>query len=399
MSNELINNTNGPTAAIRISLCSDRTELLGLRHEWDALHELSDAGFFASWAWMSSALSQIHPERAPKIFLARDDTGTLVGVLPLSEERVGSARVWRFLGDDTIGSDYLDVMAVRGHEGVLHRALWAEVIRRAGADYDLLDLLDLVEGTPSVGVLRALCTEARLPLRVHTRFRCPHIAIEGTFEAHLKNCGRADNLKRRRRWLEKQPGYTIEVATRPDGVDEALDSFFRLHRLRWASDGGSQGINSPKVEAFHRQVTRLLAERHQVRLYTLRVEGRAIASVYMLVRGKTWSFYQSGYDPAWAPRSPGLVLLARTIEDAFVAGASEYDFLRGEEPYKFEWATGERRTLSLRLVGPTLSGRWLEAEQAAGRWARGWAKRLLPDLVVEAWRRHRRVQGWSSGVR
>jgi Acetyltransferase (GNAT) domain len=52
---------------------------------------------------------------------------------------------------------------------------------------------------------------------------------------------------------------------------------------------------------------------------------------------------------------PGVVLIARTIEDAIARGARRYDFLRGEEPYKYGFGARPVDVLGVRLspaVGP-----------------------------------------------
>ena len=45
--------------------------------------------------------------------------------------------------------------------------------------------------------------------------------------------------------------------------------------------------------------------------------------------------YNSGFDPAHAELAPGIVLLAHVIRDAIERGVPVFDFLRGEEPYKY----------------------------------------------------------------
>jgi CelD/BcsL family acetyltransferase involved in cellulose biosynthesis len=47
--------------------------------------------------------------------------------------------------------------------------------------------------------------------------------------------------------------------------------------------------------------------------------------------------YNSGYDPQFFPLSPGNVLTAYTIQDAIRLGRARYDFLRGDEIYKFRF--------------------------------------------------------------
>ena len=47
--------------------------------------------------------------------------------------------------------------------------------------------------------------------------------------------------------------------------------------------------------------------------------------------------YNSGFHPEAAALSPGLVLLAYVVRDAIGRGRRRFDFLRGEERYKYEF--------------------------------------------------------------
>ena len=47
--------------------------------------------------------------------------------------------------------------------------------------------------------------------------------------------------------------------------------------------------------------------------------------------------YNSGFAPERAALSPGVVLLAHLIRDAIERRCQKFDFLRGEERYKYEF--------------------------------------------------------------
>jgi CelD/BcsL family acetyltransferase involved in cellulose biosynthesis len=182
----------------------------------------------------------------------------------------------------------------------------------------------------------------------------------------------------------------VEVAECPGQLARPLEEFFRLHRLRWESDGGSQGIKGAGVEAFHRDATQLLAEDGRLRLYSLKLGEQTLASVYGIVHDRKFIYFQSGYDPAWAAKSVGLVLVGETFRGAIEEGALEYDFLRGTERYKSDWTSQTRRTVALRVHPPTGIGRWLTHEEEAGRAVREAVKAVLPSQSVEWVRRLRR---------
>ena len=387
--------TQGPQAAHRLEVgaVGNPSTLAGMRKEWDALLDSSDAGPFNAWEWLYPWCRRIATDRRPLVLTAKDRTGALVGLLPLSVEYRSVAgipvRRLSFLGETHVGSDYLDVVARRGREKEVAQT-FARMLYALRDEWDVLDLTDLREGSPTVDVLRQVFPGG--DVRVAERYVCPYDNLDPKepFDAFLKRTGRRDNFLRRRKWLEKQEGYRIERTEAPGELAGPLTDFFRLHSARWAADGGSQGIKGSGVEAFHRDATQLLAERGRLRMYTMKVGGRAVASVYGILHRDGFVYFQSGYDPEWRNRSVGLVLVGETFRDALASGLTEYDFLRGTETYKSDWVTKQRRTVSVRVHGDSWTGRWFTRFEELAREVRNGAKAVMPDTLVERMRRFRR---------
>ena len=197
-------------------------------------------------------------------------------------------------------------------------------------------------------------------------------------------------MRRREKWIERQPGVAVSCARAPHEVAAATERFIALHRARWSAEGGSDGLGDERNEAFHREAVQLLAEAGKLRMYTLFAARRPVASVYGVVHAGKFNYYQSGYDPNWASRSVGLVLLARTVQDAFAEGLQEFDFLHGNESYKRDWARGERWTIQMRLWRGA-RGRAARAALGASVTAREAMKAAVPRRALEAVRRTRRI--------
>jgi hypothetical protein len=119
------------------------------------------------------------------------------------------------------------------------------------------------------------------------------------------------------------------------------------------------------------------------------VQGRPVAHIPLvadavLPAGQSWPgrFYYRlpAYDVEFGRYSPGRVLLRNLILAAYDEGATEFDFLLGGEPYKWDFAT---HTRILRAAGrPSRSARlrWradsvLRAHPAVGRPVRALAVR------------------------
>jgi CelD/BcsL family acetyltransferase involved in cellulose biosynthesis len=110
----------------------------------------------------------------------------------------------------------------------------------------------------------------------------------------------------------------------------------------------------------------------------MRFRGTIGAALYCFAcRGRGY-YYAGGFNPELSRLSPGTVLTGYAIEDALLAGATTFDFLRGDEPYKYAWGatnrTNHRRLLwrvgGAGAVAPRLVALERHAEQALKRVAR-----------------------------
>ena len=52
--------------------------------------------------------------------------------------------------------------------------------------------------------------------------------------------------------------------------------------------------------------------------------------------------YNSAYEPAFAEAAPGIVLIASMIERSIADGLVRFDFLKGDERYKYHLGAVER---------------------------------------------------------
>jgi CelD/BcsL family acetyltransferase involved in cellulose biosynthesis len=378
-----------------ITVGADPARLEALEPEWRALHAEAGASPFLAPEWLLPFHRRFAARRALRVLEARGPGGRLDGLALLaSRGGLPGATRWHLLGNGLTGADDLDLL-VRPDVPAARTALAGALL---GAGLDALDLEDLRCGSPTVAALRAAAAERGARVAVTRRFACPGFAVRGRFEEHLARIRRRETYGRRVRWLAKQDGFRIEVTTSPAEAAGAMDDVLRLHRLRWTAEGGSYGIPPGPVEDFHREVAPLLAARGWLRIYRLFVGRTSVAAVYGLEVGKTFFYYQSGYDPEWSARSPGVVLTGRTVEDAYARGLAYYDFLRGEEAYKLDWAADRRETCAVRVRAPTLAARAVDALDGAGRTARGLARALVPAATWATLQRARRRVEAGSGL-
>lgn len=94
------------------------------------------------------------------------------------------------------------------------------------------------------------------------------------------------------------------------------------------------------------------------------------------------------------------MLFGLSIEHAIRRGVKQYDFLRGAEAYKFDWATTTRETVSVLITRRNLPAMLFTARQqmqvVAQMAARVVAEALLPEQMIERMRRRLRSRRRES---
>ncbi len=321
---------------------------------WDALDEASWNGLlersaspvvFLTWQWQTNWWNAFGRGRQLQLLQVTGGDGQLEGLLPLYAEP-GADSLLRIVGGVDV-SDYLDLLAVRGRE----EEVWTALLQHRAAAHDVWDLHCLRAATPSVAVLQALAPTFGLSVRVRIEERCPALALPATWEAYLDRLSGKDRhelrRKLRRLWREF-PGATVRSSADPAKLDEAMSAFLALHRR---SKIGKARFMDPPMEAFFRAAAADLARAGWLRLWFLELPEAPLAACLCLEYRGSVLLYNSGFDPERGALSPGIVLLAHVVKDAIERGLSRFDFLRGDEPYKYAFGAAPEELFNV-VVSP-----------------------------------------------
>lgn len=335
---------------LQIEIRKGTDALHALRAEWKALYHVAPAAPFLSWEWAVTWHQWLNPNGMPMLLCARE-SDHLIGLLALNEEtmRLAGMPVQRLslLGDGFGGADYLDVLSVPGREVEVTAALLTFLTRHVS--FDALELEGMDQQSISLSWLAQEAKE-QFRYRPQSLYVCPQVNLTSGWESVLKASRRGDNFKRRLRQLRTRDGFAFRSITEPAEAVAAFERFLQLHEARWAEQGGSEMTGHSRLQNFHRDLVVRLAAAGLLRFDELWCEGECRASIYGLEHHGRYYFYNSGYDQKWRNESVGLVVLGLSIQAAIARGATVYDFLRGAENYKSDWAGTARRTVVVRLA-------------------------------------------------
>ena len=297
---------------------------------------------FLSWQWQTAWARAFLAERPLHLLRVSDDAGMLAGLLPLYDETAG---LRRFVGGVDV-SDYLDLIAPAGRE----EEVWQALLQHRAGESTEWDLRAIRAASPTLDILSRLCPAAGIRAQVEREDRCPVLELPVSWDAYLERLGGKDRheLRRKIRKLERElPGTSVRAHASQEGWSDALDAFLKLHRL---SKAGKARFMDERMESFFRDATYALAAAGWARLWFLEWDGAAVASFLCLEYAASVGLYNSGFDPLHAKLAPGIVLLSHVIRDAIDRGVAVFDFLRGEEPYKYAFGPSAQDLFRVRVV-------------------------------------------------
>jgi CelD/BcsL family acetyltransferase involved in cellulose biosynthesis len=323
--------------ALTIDEVTKDSELEELRDEWSALMDGGEGATpFQTPQWLLPWLRCFASQGLWTLAVRR--RGRLVGLAPLFifEDRATGQRQVTFIGNGV--SDHMDVLSLPAEREAVAQAVFDHLGRRADL-WDRCDFRDLPAGS---AVLRARLAKRFSSLTEHD-VPCPVVSLPRGGEAVNRALPRRmkQNLTRSARRANELGGLRYEVA---NGASRAtfLAALCRLHSARWSERGEVGLLGTPELVEFHELATAELQERGLLRLHVMWLGNEIIAAQYILQQRQRAYCYITAFDPRFAALGPGALLTAHILEEAVLAGCCEFDFLRGQEPYKYTWGAVDR---------------------------------------------------------
>ncbi len=355
--------------------------LMRLRVEWQALFGESGAPPFLSWEWLTTWHKWFGQEREPYLFCAREE-GTLIGLLPLCAEKKQLSRLSprlnrvSFLGESHGAPDYLDILALPGF-----KRKTADLFMNYLAtlrSFDLLELEAISADSYTLQLLtRHFSNNSKFRYKIVPQFICPRMSLDAGWKELLERSQRSDYFKRCLRRLNKIASFEFRVVSGVNEIPDAFSRFLSLHMGRWMSRGGSSAARTPQLKGFMFDAACELARAGIARFEEIWLEGECRASLFGFESGDCYYFYLSGFDQAWSKYSLGFTLLWLSIHEASRRGLKMYDFLRGDENYKFDWSDNLRMTVVAQVMSDSRAAKWHVAQTCTKEIART----LLPNRI------------------
>ena len=192
---------------------------------------------------------------------------------------------------------------------------------------------------------------------------CPVItAPSGDWDEYLATLDKKDRheIRRKIRRAAVIGDLRIDISA---PTAETIDMFIDLHTRRFGEDGlfpsGPGGDRSRRFIHRLAELERDYPDGGQLHVGIVHCGPRLVWSMLAFDDGETCFLYNAGMDPASSDVSPGITGTAMYFQDRLAAGRRRFDFLRGDEPYKYEWGAKDEpieRLLVLRTGAVDAAG-------------------------------------------
>jgi CelD/BcsL family acetyltransferase involved in cellulose biosynthesis len=359
-------------------------EFLAMQGDWEELLARTSApNTFLSFDWLTTWWRH-YGEAIQICILAAYEGQVLIGLAPLMVQRhqFAGLSVFRriaFLGTGI--SDRLDVLSLPGREQVILGAIASYL---ANQRWDVVDLQEVPEESATARLLPELAEPLGARVEVTAQSICPVINLPEDPEAHFATLSKKlrQNLTYYGKQLRKKHVVTVEFSKSGSRLTEDLQAFIQLYRRSFAHRPGTDKLTGEEFAAFRREVAERLASQNRLLLALLRIDGTEAAGGLCFRYGGTCYCYNLCHDPAWERESVGTILQWEVIQYAITLGCHKFDFLRGDEAYKYRWGALPQRHVRVRITRNTPKLRLLYTGARLARsqpylGVTGWARRHL----------------------
>lgn len=312
----------------------------GISEDWlSVVRQRSKTTVFDLLAWQQVWWQHFGEDKKKRIFAVRGDDGQLEMLIPLMQDN-GTVS---FLG----GTDLVDYHDVLCPSDPAESCVEA-VIRELSADPGVQTLLfeSIPTDSRSLECLESVLVATGWHVTVEKEDVAPFLQLPGDWEEYVASLRKKDRheLRRKLRRLESSGDIRhVELTSRED-VETAASDFFELHRK---STPDKEEFMTPEREQFFRDVSARLADDGITRLAFLEVEGKRVATSLSFVVDNVRYLYNSGYDPEYRHLAVGLLNHAYTIRNSIEQGHYVFDFMRGDEAYKYHLGGVDRDVLRI----------------------------------------------------
>lgn len=342
---------------VRVKLVREYDELKKLADNWDWLLDQFDGGnIFLTWEWLSTWIeTYLKPGQLFCLTAYKDDK--LVGIAPLWVDREAVAgiipfRILKFIGSVEACPDHLDFIIRRRNSTMIAEAMWNSLFGEFSKEWHIFEYHGVSMNSKTTNIFHYLADDDYRCLKEEIRgYRiCPCLSLPGSMNEFVESMDKRNrtNFRRSEKALAESGEIEFKFVEKRDDLQSAMNGMMEIHNEIWYDEKKETGFRRERFRNFHLKLAERLLERDMLSNCELYHNGKLAGVIYSFkFKGRIFVYIICARRIDINDASIGRALIYRHIERLIEEGMTEYDFLRGDEEYKYYWTNTDRRDLNI----------------------------------------------------
>lgn len=328
-------------------------EFSSLGDIWNkTLGKSANKTIFSTFEWLYTWWENFGEGKELMILLVKDGP-EVIGIAPFlldTENRfcIFHRKILRFIGEGI--SDYAMVITVGGSEEIVFRAV-IEWLRHNEQKWDVIKLRELGEKDNLLKCLSSDATPHNWEKGVQVCSRLPYLKINGHWETYFETISK--KLKKEIKWIENKLNrkneweYSLDKERASPGI---LEELFNINRERMREKDKKGWYEKDGYYNFIKGIINNSGDDVKPSISLMKIDGRIAAYIIGFVYAGKLNYWNVAIRNEYKDYSPGKMLLYYLIREMHTTRrVEEIDLLRGDEDYKYKWASSERKNTSVSI--------------------------------------------------
>ncbi|MEG4813327.1 GNAT family N-acetyltransferase [Microcoleus sp. K5-D4] len=326
-----------------------------IRENWNSVYAADhQAQFFLSWIWLSGWLQMVYEPWF--ILAAKPDThdSSYVAFFPLkillTHQDGGGFETEICMAGNSM-ADYTGLICLPGYEAevipafaayIQQKLVWSSFNIKSILETDTRMSLFLSNFSADSFELRQLRIQS-VNEEEPDIYLAPYVSLPDDWEQYLQNYVGVNTRQKIRRFLRQVDSsnefYITQVDA--DNLESHIEILLNFWESRWKKQ---KGDTCEVILGYNRLILRHCFENNCLYLSVLWKGDRPLGAIANFVdfQQKSMLFVITGRDQTFKNPPPGLILHADALRYAIQNGFKVYDFLTGNEEYKYSFGAKDR---------------------------------------------------------
>ena len=301
-------------------------------------------------AWWQTRGGGEWPDASELVLIAAFKQGQLAGIAPLFHAKnVLGQPALMFVGAIEV-SDFLDFIVKSDDLSEFLTGLLDFLSSDSSIPaWEHLDLYNILEESPTLSVLGAEAEKRGWSHKKGHLQPAPYVPLPGDYDAYLAMIDKKQRheIRRKLRNVEQSLAeadlyFTVDA----ESLDVDVQTFIEM----MAQDPNKRDFLTEPMRQHLHNTARIAFDKGWLHLAFFTLDGNKAAANFSLKYNDRLWLYNSGWDWEYRDYSPGWVLLANLIKWSTENGIREFDFMRGDEPYKYKFGGIDRHIYRMVLT-------------------------------------------------